>query len=42
MSDNKNTDKVQGFFVTLLTTSNTYVGLGAGLVLGFILSRFVR
>jgi hypothetical protein len=36
MSDGKNTEQVQGFFVKLITNANTYIGFGGGLVVGVI------
>lgn len=36
MSDGKNTEKVQGFWVGLITTPALYIGFGGGLVVGVI------
>ena len=41
MSDNKNTEQVQGFFVRLITHPNTYAGVAVGLVLGYLLGKLV-
>jgi len=37
MSDGKNTDKVQGFWIGLLTTPALYIGGGGGIIGGYIL-----
>lgn len=39
MSDNKNTEQVQGFFVKLVTNANTYIGVGGGMVIGYVLGK---
>jgi hypothetical protein len=45
MSDGKNTEKVQGFWIDLLTTPALYIGAGGGggliggFILGFILNK---
>ena len=36
MSDNKNTEKVQGFWVGLITTPALYVGFGGGMIVGTV------
>lgn len=39
MSDGKNTEQVQGFFVKLITSSNTYIGFGGGAITVYVLAR---
>jgi len=39
MSDGKNTEQVQGFFVKLVTSPNTYIGFGGGLVVMYAVAR---
>lgn len=39
MSDNKNTEQVQGFFVKLITNTGTYIGVGGGLAIGYVLGK---
>jgi hypothetical protein len=39
MSDNKNTEKVQSFWVGLITTPALYIGVGGGCIVGFVLGK---
>jgi hypothetical protein len=39
MSDGKNTEKVQGFWIKLITTPALYIGFGGGLVVGYVLGK---
>jgi hypothetical protein len=39
MADDKNTTKVRGFWLGIITSANAYIGFGAGLVVGYVLGR---
>lgn len=39
MSDNKNTEKVQGFWVGLLVTPALYIGVGGGFIAGYFVGK---
>lgn len=42
MSDGKNTEQVQGFFVKLITCSNTYIGFGGGVIVTLVVVGVLR
>ena len=36
MSDGKNTEKVQGYWLGLITTPALYIGVGGGFIVGYV------